>query len=131
MTSGEPREDLVVGERALAGLGVQNDPALFLLPPLITTPNSPLSKRTPASGLSNLFSSSEERTPSLCISSSWRSTDALSHVGAARLRQPNSSEISISKITAIRPWFITRRASIGLVTTWKKPLPGPPACAST
>ena len=44
---------------------LQNDPALATFAPLISTPCSPLSKRTPESGLSNLFSSSAERTPRL------------------------------------------------------------------
>ena len=42
---------------------LQNEPALTLLPALMSTPVGPLSKRTPVSGLSNLFSSSIERTP--------------------------------------------------------------------
>jgi hypothetical protein len=45
--------------------------------------------------------------------------------------QPNGSETSTSSTTAIRPWLITRRACSGSVTISKKPLPGPPACAST
>ena len=44
---------------------LQNDPALATLPALMTVPTCPLSKRTPVSGLSNLFSSSALRTPRL------------------------------------------------------------------
>src|SRR3712207_8543525 len=61
-----------------------------------------------------------------CISSIWRSIWALSHVTCSQPRQSNGSEVSISSTTAMRPWLITRRASNGSVTTWKKPLPGPP-----
>ena len=70
---------------------LQNEPALATLPTLMTVPTSPLSKRTPVSGLSNLFSSSAERTPRLYRSSSSRSTFARSHVGASQPRQPNGS----------------------------------------
>src|SRR3954453_10674997 len=106
-------------------------PALLRLPALMTTPVVPPSKRTPVSGLSNLLSSNDERTPSLYISSSWLSTWVWLQVGWSQPRQSKGSETSISSITAILPSLITRRASNGLVTIWKKPLPGPPACAST
>jgi hypothetical protein len=91
----------------------------------------PESKRTPVIGLSNLLSSSEDRTPRSCISWIWRSICALSQVTCSQPRQSNGSEVSISSTTATRPELMTRRASNGSVTTWKKPLPGPPACAST
>src|SRR4051794_35188167 len=110
---------------------LKNDPALCLLPPLMRTPTGPLSKRTPVSGLSNLLSSSDDRTPSLYISSSPLSTCDWSQVGWSQPRQSNGSETSISRTTAILPLLITRRAWNGSVTIWKKPLPGPPACAST
>ena len=42
---------------------LQNEPALSLLAPLMSAPIGPQSKRTPASGLSNLFSSRLDRTP--------------------------------------------------------------------
>src|SRR5205823_7135099 len=60
---------------------LHQEPALSRLPPLIRTPTGPLSKRTPTSGLSNLLSSSIERTPSPYISSSSRSIWASSQVG--------------------------------------------------
>src|SRR3954453_10421073 len=116
----------VVQVRAL-----QYEPALSLLPALISTPDGPLSNLTPDSGLSNLLSRSIDRTPIPHISSSWRSTWAWSQLGWSQPRQSNGSDISISSTTAMRPWLITLRASYGSVTIWKKPLPGPPACAST
>src|SRR4051812_590321 len=51
------------GVRQVSAL--QNEPELSLLPALIRAPTSPLSKRTPVSGLSNLLRSSDERTPRL------------------------------------------------------------------
>jgi hypothetical protein len=42
---------------------LQYEPALSLLPPLMSRPIAPLSKRTPAIGLSNLFRNRLERTP--------------------------------------------------------------------
>src|SRR3954468_4430389 len=91
-------------------------PALLRLPALMTTPVVPSSKRTPVSGLSNLLSRSDERTPSLYISSSCESTCVWLHVGLSQLRQSNGSETSISSTTAILPWLITRLAWNGSVT---------------
>src|SRR3954454_15607552 len=95
---------------------LKKEPALCLFPPLISTPVGPLSKRTPVSGLSNLLSSSDERTPRSYISSSCLSTCDWSQVGWSQPRQSNGSETSISRTTAILPWLITRRAWNGSVT---------------
>src|SRR3954462_6837084 len=74
---------------------LQYEPALSLLPPLISTPTGPLSNRTPTSGLSNLLSSSIERPPSPYISLSCRSICAALQVGCPQPMQSNGSETSI------------------------------------
>src|SRR3954453_11032144 len=86
---------------------LQYEPALSLLPPLIRTPTGPLSKRTPTRGLSNLLSSSIERTPSRYTSSRPRSTCEVSQLGLSQPMQSNGSDTSISSTTPLRPWLLS------------------------
>src|SRR4029077_19278035 len=89
LPSGENVSIVLSCSGVVAGRALKNEPALCLFPALMRTPIGPLSKRTPVRGLSNLLSSSDERTPSRYSSSSPRSTCAWSHVGWSQPRQPN------------------------------------------
>ena len=88
---------------------------------LTTAPVAPLSPATPARALSNLLTSSIWRTPSRCISSSWRLMSAAVHAGmsvpsTALNVQPNGTLVSMPMTTAILPALITLRACHGFFT---------------
>src|SRR3954470_11571201 len=110
---------------------LQNLPVAYLLPVLTSTPVAPESNFTPPSALSNLWIGKSDCTPT---DSSWSSSlsiwSAVQRGTSSNCPQSSTSDSSTPSTTASLPSLITRRASAGLLTIRKKPLPGPPNWAS-